>query len=706
MLRSALTGLFLCCIAGAALADKTAPLPVQAFFSNPKVSSAKISPDGKYLALVVSDADSGEERTLLTIIDSERKIKTGFKVTDGHEIWNYWWANDGRVLIATSVQTGALSYATPDGAVYGINIDSTQQLQLLGQKAGTGNVPQKKPDTSRTEDPAQDFTHISHTPHATKPEAAKSKTYYFSGMVFDPQDDSNHVLVEGRAEDSERMQVLKVDVMSGDVDVVTTSPTDGGGFFVDADGKVRIAWGVKKSDGLPQAFYRGPGDSAPWQDLSALYKNLDPAGDDTGPIGMAQDGKAIYWRGRTADGTMGLFTVDPADMSERSLYADPALDTSGFIYGDFAGNDHKILAVNTFPDMPELHVIDPQDPETKVFLALRQAFPDQYVFITSASRDGTAMVVYVGSDRNPGDYYLFNGKTLKADYLFSTLEDIDPDKMAPMRPIAFQARDGLTLHGYLTAPLGVPAKGLPLIVLPHGGPHQIRDYWGWNPEAQFFANHGYAVLQVNYRGSVGYGMKFQDMGYRHWGTTMQDDLADAVRWATQQGIADRSRVCIYGASYGGYAALENVIRYPDLYQCAAGYVGVYDLTLQGKYSDTERFASGRRYLDTVLGGDQKELKEYSPAYHADGINVPVFIAYGGKDQRVVPDNARELMAAMDDEGKKYELLFDPYEDHGFKKPADRFELYDRMLKFFDAHIGPQATKQTASSAPQATANNH
>ena len=704
MLRDGVTGVILCLVAGGVFADDAKPLPVEAFFANSKVSSAKISPDGKYLAVVVSDEDSGEERRLLSILDSgDRKIKTSFKVTDAHEIWNYWWANDGRVLIATAEQTGALSYATPDGALFAVNVDGTQPVQLLGVKPETNSDAQKKPDTSRTQDPDANFTHIS---HATHPNKSRPKTYYFSAMLSDTGD-GDKVVVKGRAEDSERMQALKVDVVTGDVDVIVTSPTDGGGFIADADGNIRIAWGTKSSTGTEQAFYRGSSESAPWQDLGALFKGLDPADDDTGPLGMTQDGKGFYWRGRSPGGTMALYQVDPADMSEHTLYADPALDTTGFIYGDFAGNSDKILAVETFPDIADLHVIDQQDPETKLLLALRQAFPGQSVFITSAARDGSSMVVYVGSDRNPGDYYLFNGKTLKADYLFSTLEDIDPDKMSSMHSISFQARDGVALHGCLTAPQGVPEKNLPLIVMPHGGPHGLRDYWGWDAEVQFFASHGYAVLQVNYRGSGGYGMKFQDMGYRHWGTTMQDDIADATRWATQQGIADRNRICTYGASYGGYAALENAIRYPDLYKCAAGYVGVYDLTLQGKYSDTRRSASGRHYLDTVLGDDEGELKKYSPAFQADAINVPVFIAYGGKDQRVVPDNARELTAAMDKAGKKYELLFDPYEDHGFKKPQDKFELYSRLLKFFDTYIGPQAAKPAAASpAPQAGSAQH
>ena len=180
------------------------------------------------------------------------------------------------------------------------------------------------------------------------------------------------------------------------------------------------------------------------------------------------------------------------------------------------------------------------------------------------------------------------------------------------------------------------------------------------------------------------------MGYRSWGTTMQDDLADAVRWAVKKGIADPNRICIYGASYGGYAALENVIRYPHLYKCAVGYVGVYDLTLEAKYGDVHRSASGRNYLEIVNGNNEPELKEYSPVFNADKITVPVFIAYGGRDQRVVPDNAEELMAAMDAAGKKYEVLFYPYEVHGFRKPEDRFELYTRMLAFFDKYIGRDA----------------
>lgn len=694
MLTRSFAGVALCLAAITASADTVAPIPVQAFFSYPKVSSAEISPDGKYLAMVVSDDDTGEDQKFLAIIGSDdRKMKTGFKVADGLEIWRYWWANSERVLIATATQTGALSAATPDGSLYAINVDKTQSLQLLGRKPT--DQPSPAPSKPGLPDPTKNFTHIVTRPH---PKASTSSTFFFNGMVYIPDQDGKHVLVQGWEEGKSRLQALDVDVYSGDVQVVTESPTGGGDFLADKDGKIRLAWGEDPDTGDPQLFYRDATDSAKWRDLSLLYKDIDTGEDDSDPLRMSQDGNTFYWWGRADGGTMGVFSVNPANMEKRLLYAEPGFDVDGFLFGDYPGNQDKLLAVETFPGLPEFHVIDQKDPETAVLLALREAFPAQQVFVTSATRDGSLMVVYVGSDKNPGDYYLFNVKTLKADYLFSTLDQIDPDKMASMQPVTFKARDGLVLHGYLTTPPGQAAKDLPLILLPHGGPHTIRDYWGWNPEAQFFASHGYAVLQVNFRGSGGYGMQFQDLGYRNWGTVMQDDLADSVRWAEQQGIADPGRVCIYGASYGGYAALENVIRYPALYKCAVGYVGVYDLTLQGKYSDTERSASGRHYLDVVLGHNTNDLKRYSPVYHADEINVPVLIAYGGRDQRVVPDNAKELMDAMDQAGKKYEVIFDPYEDHGFKKPEHRFELYTKMLAFMDKYIGPDAGHAAAAPA--------
>jgi dipeptidyl aminopeptidase/acylaminoacyl peptidase len=313
------------------------------------------------------------------------------------------------------------------------------------------------------------------------------------------------------------------------------------------------------------------------------------------------------------------------------------------------------------------------------------------------------MIVAVHSDKNPGEFYLFDTKTGQAQFLFASKPEIDANLMSPMLPIEFKARDGLTLHGYITIPASSNGKNLPLIINPHGGPHGVRDEWGFDPEVQLFASRGYAVLQVNYRGSGGYGTKFQDVGYTNWGTTMQDDLADGVQWAIKQGYADPNRVCIYGGSYGGYAALENPIRYPDLYKCTVGYAGVYDLTLQGKSGDTHHYASGKRALDVFHADSEDRQKQYSPAYNADKLTIPAFIVYSGHDERVVPKNSEELMAAMDKLGKKYQVMYEPNEMHGYYKPEHRTDLYTRMLVFFDKYIGPDAAK---AAAPTTGAKGH
>jgi dipeptidyl aminopeptidase/acylaminoacyl peptidase len=310
------------------------------------------------------------------------------------------------------------------------------------------------------------------------------------------------------------------------------------------------------------------------------------------------------------------------------------------------------------------------------------------------------MVVYAYSDKNPGDFYLFDAKTAKVALLFSEKPEIDPEQMAAMQPVTITARDGVVLHGYLTVPAGSDGKNLPLIMNPHGGPHGIRDYWQFNPEAQFFSNHGYAFLQVNYRGSGGYGARFQDMGYRHWASTMQDDLADSVQWAVKQGIADPKRMCIYGASYGGYAAMESAVRYPDLYKCVVGYVGLYDLNLAEKHYAVENFASGKRSNYIYLGDDAKQLAADSPVNNADKLKASVFIIYGGQDKLVVPENASEMLSALDKAGKPHEApLYRADEGHGFRKVENNIELYTRMLAFFDQYIGPDAAKTAPAPKP-------
>ena len=219
----------------------------------------------------------------------------------------------------------------------------------------------------------------------------------------------------------------------------------------------------------------------------------------------------------------------------------------------------------------------------KVRASLMRAFPGSNVRITSTTADGSLAIVFVDSDVNPGDYYLFDTKTMRAEFLRATRTWIDPRQMRPRKPIEVTARDGVKLHGYLTQPAGTGPQ--PLVVLPHGGPHGIRDTWEFDWEAQLLASRGYAVLQINFRGSAGYGMDFETAGYRQWGAGMQDDVTDATRWAIEQKVTEPNRICIFGGSYGAFAALMGAAREPDLYRCAVGYAGIYDLELMLSSAD-------------------------------------------------------------------------------------------------------------------------
>jgi dipeptidyl aminopeptidase/acylaminoacyl peptidase len=308
------------------------------------------------------------------------------------------------------------------------------------------------------------------------------------------------------------------------------------------------------------------------------------------------------------------------------------------------------------------------------------------VRVTSETDDGSTALVRVSNDRNPGDYYLFDTRTLKATYGLSNREWLDPDDMNPVAPIEFKARDGLAIHGYLTRPKGSEGKRLPMVVMPHGGPFGIRDYWGFNEEAQILATAGYAVLQVNFRGSGGYGRDFRYAGARQWGGTMQDDVTDATRWAVGQGIADAGRVCLYGASYGGYASLMGVAKEPALYRCAVGYVGVYDLPTMHTAGDISERASGRNFVNEWIG-PRDQVAAVSPTRLADRIKVPVFLAAGGEDERAPIEHSRMMERALQKAGVPVETLYFDTEGHGFYLPEHRREFYTKLLAFLSRNLG-------------------
>ncbi len=340
--------------------------------------------------------------------------------------------------------------------------------------------------------------------------------------------------------------------------------------------------------------------------------------------------------------------------------------------------DAGVPEVATFDESKEANLLD----------ALKKQFTGSLVEIVNFSDDGNFALVSVSSSTHPGEFFRLNLATRKLEFLISRAAWLDGNLLSAKRPVQLKARDGTPLHGYLTLPRGGGGKLAPMVVWVHGGPHGPRDSGDYESDVQILASGGYAVLQVNYRGSGGYGSAFLTAGYGRWGTLMQDDVTDATRWTIEQGIADPKRICIGGASYGGYAALMGAAREPDLYRCAISYVGVHDLRMMFTRGDIPDSSYGESYLKKALGNDMDALYRRSPVSQAGNIKAAVFIAAGGMDERVPPAHAKAMKAALDEaKHQRYEYYVEPREGHGFYDLDNRRKLYDGILRFLEKHIG-------------------
>jgi len=318
---------------------------------------------------------------------------------------------------------------------------------------------------------------------------------------------------------------------------------------------------------------------------------------------------------------------------------------------------------------------------------LETALKGYEVVVTSASKDETKYMVRTYSDRSMGAYYYYDQEKDKLEKIVEVSPWLEEEDLAKMKAIKFQARDGLTLHGYLTLPSNMKALPLPTIVLPHGGPWH-RDEWGYHPEVQLLANRGYAVLQINFRSSTGYGRTFWEKGFKQWGQKMQNDITDGVKWLTKQGIADKKKIAIYGGSYGGYATLAGITFTPRLYACAVDYVGVSNL-FTFMQTIPPYWAPYLKMLHEMVGHpkkDKKKMAANSPALHTDKIQVPLFVVQGANDPRVNIDEADQIVRSLRKRGIEVPYMVKYNEGHGFQNEENKFEFYKAMTGFLYMHL--------------------
>jgi dipeptidyl aminopeptidase/acylaminoacyl peptidase len=383
----------------------------------------------------------------------------------------------------------------------------------------------------------------------------------------------------------------------------------------------------------------------------------------------------------------------------KKLFEHPAVDVGTWLCRDreplyFSRARRKLLSIGYVVDRRQLHFLD--DDFQQHMQAIDRALPGRVNRVTSRNKPEDRWIIESGSDAHAPATYLYSTGTRKLRKLFDSYPDLEPGILAPMKPISFEARDGWTIRGYLTVPNGVPSENLPVVLLVHGGP-ACRDIQAFDREVQFLANRGYAVLQINFRGSIGFGSRFWTAGWGRWGLEMQDDLTDGVRWLVEQGIADPDRIAIYGGSYGGYASLMAVVKEPTLFRCAAALAGVFDLREQ---LGDEAWRGWDHSMARIIGDPSKrnQLIATSPALHAEKIQVPVLVAHGERDWRVNPEQSEQMAEALRRAGKPHELLLMEDEPHGLQIEETRLEFYQALEAFLEKNLAPREKPEAEPAA--------
>ncbi|WP_431634147.1 prolyl oligopeptidase family serine peptidase [Dyella sp. KULCS107] len=625
-------------------------ISVETFARHATISMPRLSPDGQSLAVRMDGEDGAHALVVFKVSDMSRPVSM-LRLPKYEVPANFVWTSPTRLIVEKAREYGSIDKPKLTGEILATDLDGKNQDYLYGRDS----MKYGRRGAIRGNDHGWGF-------YEGKPDEPNGH-FYMSAESWDSNDQSS--LYDVDADRSTRHLI-------GDIGVAGMS------FMVGKDGTAHYAYG--RNEKFDYVVYRREGSG--WSPLTASQVGVSFA-----PLESTPDGRHVY----------AFFSADggPTSLVEMS---ETGGDRKVLAPGDFGSVDDiewtakpaQPFATTLATGIPTPRYIDPNAPMAKLHRALSLKFPGSYVSFVNFSTDGSELLFGVSSDRTPGTYFLINTHTYKVQKLFDAAPWIDPKQMAERRPMTFTARDGTKLEAILTLPKGASENNLPMVLMPHGGPIGIEDTWFYDDDAQFLASRGYLVLQINFRGSGGRGIDFEQAGYKQWGTGIQNDLIDGVKWAIAQKFADPKRICIFGASFGGYSALMAPIRAPGMFKCAIGYAGVYDMALLYKKGDTHQSELGRNAMRATMGADENQLDANSPAKLADKIDVPVLLIHGEDDQRAPFAQFKAMKAALDAAHKPYEFLTKPGEGHGFYSEKNNVELYNTLQAFLEKHIGKGA----------------
>lgn len=616
-----------------------------------EIINARISPQGDYLAAL---KEENERRVLAVFSYPAMKLINVVSFPGKNEVGTYNWVNDERLLIRVDYDVGNREEEISYGELYAVNADGKKGKYLFGFRGGQNNKTQTR------------VSKVSQTPAS-------------ASLIHERWHDPKTVLVqivEWSRGYNRVTRAAVLDVYTGRVTRSIRGPANNARLIADARGDVRFAFYI--DDDQRGIFYVRNNNA--WEEFSsAAYGETQVE-----PIEMGPEGQLYVYKSEDG-GPRGLYLMDPKTQEFTELLQHDTVEVNNILQ-DHKGNLYGAVIA---PDRYEQVFFDETHPNAQTRRALKATFPDAYPGIAGQTHDYRLNLVSFINDQETPSVFLFDTQTNRLQKLFDAVPHIPDEILAPMEPVVVEARDGMQLHGYLTRPKGAPEKNLPLVIVPHGGPHGIRDYWGYPFFEGWIPAAGYAMLQINYRGSGGYGQNFENAGHKEWTGQMQDDLTDSVQWAIEQGIADPERICIFGWSYGGFAAVMSLIREPDLYKCSVAGAGVYDMRVQYNSSDTTDLTRwGKKYLDKVIGPTQKDLLDASAISHVEKIKTPILLVHGEDDLRVPVENAYELRKAMKTAGKPVPRLIElKNEAHSIRNEKNNRRWITESVKFIEKHIG-------------------
>ncbi len=601
------------------------------FFKNPESKSYKISNGGKYIAFM----KPWESRMNIFIqeLDLVKKLPKGdakqMTFAKERDIYEFSWKNDSHILYAKDFG------GDENFHIYSVNASSGKEIDL---------TPFPKVRSSIIDD--------------------------LRGIS------SSEILISSNKRNAEVFDVYRLNVDTGKMEIVAENPGNYSGWLTDHMGKVRIA---TVSDGLITKIYSRKNETEKFKEILKFdYKNA------LAPLFFDFKNENFYASSNLNSDKSELVLVSSSTGKViKKIFNHPEVD----VYDLGFSKKRKVLTTATYTTWKDnYHFFDSEN--KKIFESIRSQITESDFFITSYNDNEDFLTVVGSDDRTRNKVYLYNVTTGTLNFLVDTTPWLKKDQLSEMKPVVYKSRDGLTINGYLTLPKNRLAdKNLPVIIKPHGGPWSRND-WGYNPEVQFLANRGYAVFQMNFRGSTGYGKAFLNASFKQWGKNMQNDITDGVNYLVSEGIANPKKICIYGGSYGGYAALAGIAFTPDLYACAVDYVGISNLFTFMKtippYWKTEV-----EKLYAMVGHPEKDkdlLRATSPVFHVDKIKAPLLVVQGAKDPRVNIEESNQIVDALRKRGVEVQYLVKENEGHGFNNEENRFEFYSTMENFLSKHL--------------------